>query len=112
MSEASGTLIFETPDDVSSVPLPGPAHVFITHIEMAGTGGFGMGRGVPKLHPVLVQSGAALFTGGVVLVALMVQEGPAQLSEKRLIEPSGIASSGAIELPAPRLRPPHVRFLI
>src|SRR4029077_4137820 len=42
---------------------------------------------------------------------LIVQLVPAQLSPKRLVEPSGVGPSPMVEAPPPMLRPPQVRFL-
>src|SRR5262245_32704149 len=74
--------------------------------------GLGIGSGVPKLQPVLVQSGSGVFTGGTVDVGAIVQLEPVQLSANRLVEPSGIGPSGTRAAPPPRLRPPQVRFLM
>src|SRR5262245_2181285 len=74
--------------------------------------GLGIGSGVPKLHPVSVQSGPAVLTGGVVEVGPLVQLEPVQLSANRLVEPSGIGPSGTRSAPPPMLRPPQVRFLM
>jgi len=54
--------------------------VFSTHVLMFGMAAFGMGSGVPKLHPVLVQSGLAVFTAGAVEFAVTLQLEPLQLS--------------------------------
>jgi hypothetical protein len=110
MSELSGTLVADTPVARSTVPLAGEAQVFITQVVMTGMAGFGIGSGVPKLQPVLVQSGPAVLTGGTSLVGPRVQAEPAQLSEKRLTAPSGVGPSGTIDWPPPMLRPPHVRL--
>src|SRR5262245_18030004 len=74
--------------------------------------GCGRGSGVPKLQPVVVQSGSALLTAGAVDVGPMLQLGPVQLSENRLCEPSGVGPSGMREAPAPMLSPPQVRLLM
>src|SRR5262245_28714651 len=85
-----------------------------------GIAGFGIGSGVPKLHPMSVQSGAALLTGGAVEVGPMLQSAPvqppsqapppaAQLSANRLVEPSGIGASGRMAPLPPMFRPPQVR---
>src|SRR5262245_60755913 len=74
--------------------------------------GFGVGSGVPKLQPVVVQSGSALLTAGAVDVGPMLQLAPVQLSENRLCEPSGVGPSGMREAPAPMLSPPQVRLLM
>src|SRR5262245_29580937 len=79
---------------------------------MLGMVGFGIGNGVPKLHPTSVQSGAALLTAGAVDVGPMLQLEPVQVSENRLCEPSGVGPSGMREAPAPMLSPPQVRFLM
>jgi len=96
----------------STVPLAGALQVFSTQVVSVGSEGFGIGSGVPKLHPVLVQSGAALFAGGMVEVGPIVHIEPVQLSENWLIEPSGVGPSPTRELPPPMLRPPQVRFLM
>src|SRR5262245_9141143 len=105
-----------------SVPLAGDAQVFSAQVVRAACAKFGIGSGVPKLHPVLVQSGAVLLSGGVVEVGPMVQIEPAQApsqappawqtSENRLFEPSGVGPSETTELPPPMFRPPQVRFLM
>src|SRR5262249_44781800 len=79
---------------------------------MPGMVGFGIGSGVPKLQPVLVQSGSALLVAGAVDVGPMLQLAPVQLSENRLCEPSGVGPSGMREAPAPMLSPPQVRLLM
>jgi hypothetical protein len=112
MSEASGAFVDEVPVDRSSVPLAGALQVFSTQLVIDGIVGFGIGSGVPKLHPVSVQSGTALLTGGAVEVGPIVQLDPVQLSANRLIEPSGVGPSGMREAPAPMLRPPQVRLLM
>ena len=81
MSDDSDTVSEATPVDTLNVPLPGEANVFSTQVVMLGMVGFGIGSGVPKLQPVFVQSGPAVFTGGAVLVAPTVQLAPEQLSE-------------------------------
>src|SRR5262245_21363415 len=91
------------------VPLAGAVHVFITQVVWPPCG---IGSGVPKLHPVSVQSGPAVLTGGVTDVGPMLQLVPVQLSEKRLIEPSGVGPSATKEPPPPMLSPPQVRFFI
>ena len=68
---------------------------------------------MPKLQPVLVQSGAAGVERQVRCRSrLIVQLVPVQSSENRLCEPSGVGPSGMREAPAPMLSPPQVRFLI
>ena len=67
MSDASGTLVVEVPELRLRVPLAGEAQVFSTQVVMVGMAGFGIGSGVPKLQPVLVQSGPAVLTGGAAL---------------------------------------------
>src|SRR5262245_54984400 len=74
--------------------------------------GFGIGSGVPKLQPVVVQSGSALLTAGAVDVGPMSQLAPVQLSENRLCEPSGVGPSGMREAPAPMLSRPQARLLL
>jgi hypothetical protein len=94
------------------VPLAGALQVFSTQVLSAGSAGFGIGSGVPKLHPVLVQSGAAVFTAGAVEVGPIVQLEVGQWTANRLIEPSGVGPSGTPARPPPRSRPPQVRFLM
>jgi hypothetical protein len=96
----------------SSVPLAGALQVFSTQVVSAWAAGFGIGSGVPKLHPVSVQSGSGVFTGGTVDVRAIVQLEPVQLSANRLVEPSGIGPSATTEPPPPMFRPPQVRFLM
>src|SRR4029453_18122686 len=112
MADESGTLVVWAPVERSSVPLAGALQVFSTQVVRAGTASFGISSGVPKLQPVVLQSGAAELGGGVVVNAPMVQVGPVQLSVNRLVAPSGVGPSETIEPPPPTLRPPQVRFLI
>src|SRR5262249_33096627 len=111
VSEASPTVVLDVPLERSSVPPAGALKLFSTQVLRLGREGFGIGSGVPKLHPTSLQSGSQLVTGGAVLVAPIVQLEPEQLSEKRLIDPSGVGPSCTVEAPPPRLRPPHVRVL-
>src|SRR5262245_16742977 len=112
MSDDSGTLMLVAPLPVLSVPVIGALHVLSTHALTVGMVGFGSANGVPKLQPVLLQSGCAVLTAGGVLFALTVQAGPTQLSAERMTEPSGTTPSGAVPPPPPMLRPPQVRFLM
>ena len=105
MSDWSGTFVDDAPLARSSVPLAGAAHVFRTQTVRLGIVGFGIGSGVPKLHPVSVQSGPGTLTAGPALVATIVQSVPVQSSPNRLIEPSGVGPSEMIEAPPPMLRP-------
>jgi hypothetical protein len=103
-------------------PLTGDAKVFSAQVVSVGSAGFGIGSGVPKLHPVLLQSGAVLLSGGAVVVGPMLQSEPeqalsqtppaAQVSVNRLVEPSGVEDSPTRELPPPMSRPPQLRFLM
>src|SRR5262245_46977854 len=111
MSEFSGTAVDAAPVARLNVPPAGALQVFRTQVVMTEIAGFGIGRGVPKLQPVVVQSGAAEFTAGVAVVGPMVHDGPAQLRVKRLIDPLGTGPSGTSELPPPMLRPPQPRSL-
>src|SRR5262245_16021773 len=106
-----------------SVPLASEAQVFSAQALTDGIAGFGIGSGVPKLHPTSVQSGPALLTGGAVEVGPMLQTEPAQppsqapppaaqLSANRLVEPSGIGASGKRAPLPPMFRPPQVRLLM
>ena len=79
--ELSATFREAAPVERLSVPLPGALNVFSTHVLRVGEEGFGIGSGVPKLQPVLVQSGCALLAAGAVDVAPMVQLEPTQASE-------------------------------
>src|SRR5262245_56571321 len=112
MSDDSGTLMLVAPLPVLSVPLIGALHVLSTQALTVGMVGLGSASGVPKLQPVLLQSGCAVLTAGTVLFALTVQAGPTQLSADRMMEPSGTTPSGAVPPPPPMLRPPQVRFLM
>src|SRR5262245_65434259 len=94
------------------MPLAAARQVFSTQVVGAGAAGFGIGSGVPKLHPVSVQSGPAVLTGGGVEVGPIVQLEPVQLSANWLVEPSGIGPSGTRSAPPPRLRPPQVGVLM
>src|SRR5262245_10697743 len=109
MSDVRGTPVEAAPVLRSMLPLAGALQVFSTHVVMTVIVGFGIGRGVPKLQPVLVQSGSAEFTAGVAVVGPMSHEGPVQFRVKRLIDPLGTGPSGTSELPPPMLRPPHFR---
>ena len=60
-----------------AVPLAGDGQVLSTQVVMPGMVGFGIGSGVPKLQPVLVQSGVPVLTAGAVDVGPMVQAEPA-----------------------------------
>src|SRR5512144_77960 len=111
MSESSGTPVLEVPLLRSRVPVAGALQVFSTHVVMAGMLGFGIGSGVPKLQPVVVQSGSAVLTAGAVLVGRIAQLEPVQSSANRLVDPSGVGPSGTMEFPPPMFRPPQVRAL-
>ena len=89
------------------MPLAGDWKVFSTQVDREP---FGIGSGVPKLQPVLLQSGSVLLRAGAVLNALMLQAEPEQLRSNWLCEPSGVGPSGTSELPPPMLSPPQVRF--
>src|SRR5262249_28562419 len=104
-------------------PLAGAAQVFSAQVLSVGSEGFGIGSGVPKLHPVSVQSGAVLLSPGAVEVGPMLQSAPeqvplqapppaAQLSAYTYVAPSGVGPSATIEPPPPMFRPPQVRFLM
>jgi hypothetical protein len=105
----SGTFVVDVPAVRSTVPLAGAVQVLSTQVDSPA---LGIGSGVPKLHPVSVQSGPAVLTVGGVDVEPRVQLVPAQLSEKRLIEPSGVGPSATMEPPPPMFRPPQVSVLI
>jgi hypothetical protein len=109
MSEISGALVDETPVDRSSVPLAGALQVFRTQVVSSGRSGFGIGSGVPKLHPVSVQSGPLVLTGGMSDVGPRMHCEPVHDSENRLLEPPGVGPSGTMLAPPPMLRPPQVR---
>jgi hypothetical protein len=83
-----------------------------THVLSTESVGLRIGSGVPKLHPVVVQSGPAVLTAGTLLVGLMAQLEPVQLSANRLTEPAGVGPSLMTDPAPPMLSPPHVRFLI
>src|SRR5262249_11751501 len=75
--------------------------------------GFGIGSGVPKLHPTSVQSGAVLLTGGANEGGAVVQLEAGQLSANKLGAPSSVRASGVGKPPPATLfRPPHGRFLM
>jgi len=65
------------------VPLAGAFQVFSTQRLIVGIMGFGIGSGVPKLHPTSVQSGAVLLTGGAIEVGPIVQLEPVQLKREQ-----------------------------
>ena len=83
------------------MPLTGDWKVFSTQVLREP---FAIGSGVPKLHPVVLQSGAAVLTAGAVVNGVMLQAEPEQLRSKRLCEPSGVGPSGTSELPPPNSR--------
>jgi hypothetical protein len=90
--------------DVSSVPVTGDLNVFSTQLEFPP---FGIGSGVPKRQPVVVQSKVAPGVG----VAPTVHEGPLHESVKRFVAPSGVVLSGTVETPPPReSRPQRIVF--
>src|SRR5262245_65308535 len=94
-----------------TVPVAGEARVFSAQVVRTACTKFAIGSGVPKLHPVVVQSGNALLTGGgpatgptlqIEPAQLLSQAPPAaQLSANRLAEPSGVGPSPTVE-PPPR----------
>src|SRR5262245_50909784 len=124
MSELSATFIDDVPLVRSSVPLAGALQVISTQLVSVSMAGLGIGSGVPKLHPVVVQSCAVLLSGGGVEVGPMLQTEPeqlpshappptAQVSANRLVEPSGVGGSGMRAYwPPPMFRPPQVGFLM
>ena len=83
------------------MPLAAALQVFSTQVLSAGSPGFGIGSGVPKLQPTSVQSGAEVLTAGAVENGPIVQLEPVQLSANRLVEPSGVGSSKTMEAPPP-----------
>src|SRR5262249_57885629 len=95
-----------------TVPVAGEARVFSAQVVRTVCTKFAIGSGVPKLHPVVVQSGNALLTGGGPATAPTLQIEPApllsqappapQTSENRLIAPSRVGPS-----PTPEPRPPR-----
>jgi hypothetical protein len=105
-----------------TVPVAGEAKVFSAQVVRDALLKFATGSGVPKLHPVVVQSGNALLTGGVPATGPTLQIEPAQVpsqvplgeqvSANRLVEPSGVGPSATVEPPPPMFRPPQVRFLM
>src|SRR5215813_1402746 len=117
MSEDSGTDVDDAPVLRLSVPVPGEAKVFSAQVVRLGLLKFGTGSGVPKLHPVVVQSGNVLLSGGGPETAPMLQIEPAQLpsqappaaqtSVNRLVAPSGVRASPMTEPPPPMFRPPQ-----
>ena len=95
------------PVERSRLPPAGAPNVFTTQVVLPA---FGIGTGAPKLQPVSVQSGVALFGAGITEVGPTVQLEPVQLSPYRLVAPSGVDDSGLVELPPPMLRPPQVKL--
>src|SRR5262249_50073054 len=110
-SELSATFVDDVPPARSSVPLAAALQVFSTQVLSVGIEGFGIGSGVPKLHPVVVQSGPPVLTGGVVEVGPIVQLEPVQLSANRLVEPSRNGPSGTPPPPPPTPPPPPAHSL-
>src|SRR5262249_26988792 len=82
----------------------------------------GIGSGVPKLHPVVVQSGNVVLSGGGPATGPTLQTEPAQLlsqaplvaqtSENRLVEATRVCPPGTTEPPPPMVTPPRGRFLM
>jgi hypothetical protein len=120
MSEDSGTDVDDAPVLRLIVPVPGEAKVFSAQVVRLGLLKFGTGSGVPKLHPVVVQSGNVVLSGGGPATGPTLQTEPAQpllqappaaqTSEKMLFEPSGVGPSATVEPPPPMFRPPQLRF--
>src|SRR5215475_988582 len=118
MSEDSGTDVDDAPVLRLIVPVAGVAKLFSAQVVRGGCAGFGTGSGVPKLHPVVVQSGNVVLSGGGPATGPMLQIEPAQppsqappaaqTSVNRLVEPSGVDPSPTRELPPPMFRPPQV----
>jgi hypothetical protein len=69
---------------------------------------FGIGSGVPKLHPEPVH----WKPGPAAVVAPSVQLFPVQLTVKRLVDPSGVGPSATVDRPPPMFKPPHVSVSI
>src|SRR5690349_13785406 len=103
--ELSEMLSEPLPSAGSIVPPPGAENLLSTQVERPP---FTIGSGVPKLQPVFVQS----HDGPGVETALRVHGPPVQSADHRFVAPSGVGPSGTVDEPPPRLRPPHVRFLI
>jgi hypothetical protein len=102
----SATSRLATPFVVSIEPPLGAANLLSTQVERPP---FTIGSGVPKLQPVAVQS----YVEPGAPSALKEHDVPAlQSATQRFVEPSGVGPSGTVELAPPRLKPPHVRFLI
>ena len=102
--ESSATLKSDSPVVVSIVPLLGAENLLSTHVERPP---FTIGSDVPKLQPVAVQS----YAGPGAPIALRLHDvPPLQSATQRFVDPSGVGPSGTVELPPPRLKPPHVRF--
>jgi hypothetical protein len=122
MSEDSGTDVVDAPVLRLIVPVAGEAKVFSAQVVRLGLLKFGTGSGVPKLHPVVVQSGNVVLSAGGPATGPTLQTEPAQVlsqaplgeqvSENRLFEPSGVGPSATVEPPPPMFRPPQVRFLM
>src|SRR5262249_31545240 len=97
----------------SIAPLPAAWKVFSTQVVRLSTGtGSGTSSGPPKLQPALVQSGSVELGAGAVDVAPIVQAVPVQLSENRLVDPSGVRPSGVADEPPPTSSPPQFRFFM
>ena len=77
----------------------------VTHTESPA---FLIGSGMPKGHPVFVQS----MPGGVdpANVAPIVHADPVQARVKRFVAPGGVVLSGTWLFPPPRERLPHASF--
>src|SRR5215468_1838698 len=92
------TVWVATPVPRLSEPPAGDAKVLIVHVGLEA----GTGSGVPKLQPVLVQSGSLVLSPGAVDVGEMVQLLPEQLSAYRLTPPSGVGLGATLLLEPPR----------
>src|SRR5262245_22607505 len=94
----------------STLPPAGSRSVFNTQVLIAGATGFGTGSGVPKLQPVVVQSGSPLPVGGTSVVGSSVHfpVGSQHVMLNLFTAPSGVGPSGVAEVPPPMLSPPQL----
>src|SRR5262249_11910900 len=104
----------EFPLSRSSEPELASWNVFSTQTDRLGNIALGIGSGVPKLQPVVEQSGSALFGRGAVSKGNTEQVPPTDWPHEMLnllCEPSGVGPSACVELPPPMFRPPQVSVL-
>ena len=81
-------------------------------ISGLGAGGTAIGNGVPKLQPVIVQSGSVVLAAGACVRRRDQAVGIALVGNGRSSDPPhppGVGPSGAAECPPPTFNPPQER---